>query len=420
MRRVRFLIWKELIELGQDPRLFGIVILAPIIQLFLLAYAATTDIRNVPIVVADGDRSTQSRELVARFNASPTFTIADIVNSPDDVDDDLERGKAWIALVIPPGYGAALASGRSQTVQIVADGSDANSAGVSLSYATNLIASYGQELAARSAASAATAAFGTAGGSSVGGAGQTDQGGGSNQAGSVSLTAVPGQGAVSPGSTGQSGGAMQPVVRVWFNPRLESRDFMIPGIVAILLLVVTTNLSSMAVVREKELGTLEQLNVTPLTRTELIVGKLLPYGLVGLIDVFLVLAVAILWFDVPMRGSYVLLIASTLVYLVTTLGLGLLVSTISQTQQQAMMTATFFFLMPMLLLSGFVFPIENMPAIIQPFTYLIPLRYFLVMLRSIFLKGVGLEVLWPQALALAGWGLLILLLAIARSTKRSA
>jgi len=153
---------------------------------------------------------------------------------------------------------------------------------------------------------------------------------------------------------------------------------------------------------------------------ELIVGKLLPYGMVGLIDVVLVLSVAIFWFHVPMRGSYVLLFGLTLVYLLTTLGLGLFVSTISSTQQQAMTTSTFFFLLPMVLLSGFVFPIENMPAAIQPLTYLIPLRYFLVILRSIFLKGVGLETLWPQALALAGWGVGILLLAIARSTKRSA
>jgi ABC-2 type transport system permease protein len=173
-------------------------------------------------------------------------------------------------------------------------------------------------------------------------------------------------------------------------------------------------------VREKELGTLEQLNVTPLTRTELVIGKLLPYGLVGLVDVVLVLVVAIGWFDVPMRGSYVLLFAMTLIYLVSTLGLGLFVSTISATQQQAMMTTTFFFLMPMMLLSGFVFPIENMPEPVQPFTYLIPLRYFLVILRSIFMKGIGLEVFWPQALALAGWGVAILLLAISRSSKRSA
>ena len=376
MRRIRFLIWKELIELGQDPRLFGIVIMAPIIQLFMLAYAASTDVRNVPIVVADADRSAASRELVNRFDASPIFTVTHVFSSPDEIDTALESGDAWMALVVPRGYGSALASGQSQAVQIVADGSDANSAGVSMSYATNLIAGYGQEIAAR-----------------------------------AGLAAGRGE---SPGAS------IQPVVRVWFNPRLESRDFMIPGIVALLLLVVTTNLSSMGIVREKELGTLEQLNVTPLTRTELVIGKLLPYGLVGLIDVVLVLSVAIFWFDVPMRGSYVLLFVLTLVYLVTTLGLGLFVSTVSATQQQAMMTSTFFFLMPMMLLSGFVFPIENMPAAIQPITYLIPLRYFLVILRSIFLKGVGLETLWPQVLALAGWGAGILLLAIARSSKRSA
>jgi ABC-2 type transport system permease protein len=209
-------------------------------------------------------------------------------------------------------------------------------------------------------------------------------------------------------------------VRVWFNPRLESRDFMIPGVLALLLLVITTNLSAMGIVREKELGTLEQLNVTPLRRWELILGKLLPYGLVGMLDVFLVLGVAVLWFQIPLRGSVWLLLALTLLYLLSTLGLGLFVSTISSTQQQAMMTTVFFFLTPMIYLSGFVFPIENMPAAIQPITYLIPLRYFLVILRSIFLKGVGMETLWPQALALAAWGVAILALAIARSTKRTA
>ena len=373
MRRIRFLIWKELIELRQDPRLFGIVILAPILQLFLLAYAATTDVKNVPIVVVDADRSSASRELTARFDASPSFTVTQVLASPDEVNPVLERGGAWMAIVVPRGYGAVLASGQPQAVQILADGSDANSAGVSLSYASNLIAGYSQERASAVAMAA----------------GRAD-------------APVPG---------------IQPVVRVWFNPRLESRDFMIPGIVALLLLVITTNLSSMAIVREKELGTLEQLNVTPLSRSELIVGKLLPYALVGLVDVVLVLSVAILWFHIPMRGSYLLLGGTTLIYLITTLGLGLFVSTVSSTQQQAMMTATFFFLIPMMLLSGFVFPIENMPAPVQPFTLLIPLRYFLVILRSIFLKGVGLDVLWPQVAALAGWGVAILMLAIARSSK---
>jgi ABC-2 type transport system permease protein len=209
-------------------------------------------------------------------------------------------------------------------------------------------------------------------------------------------------------------------IRVWFNPDLESRDFMIPGIVALLLLVITTNLSAMAIVREKELGTLEQLNVTPLARWELIVGKLLPYAVIGMIDVVLVLIVAILWFEVPMRGSFVLLFVMSGVYLLSTLGLGLFVSTISATQQQAMMTTTFFFLTPMIYLSGFIFPIENMPEWIQPLTFLIPLRYFLIILRGIFLKGVGLEAFWPSALALLCWGLAMVALATLRSTKRLA
>jgi ABC-2 type transport system permease protein len=209
-------------------------------------------------------------------------------------------------------------------------------------------------------------------------------------------------------------------IRVWFNPSLESHVFMIPGILALVLLVVTTNLSSMAIVREKELGTLEQLNVTPLARWELIVGKLVPYAILGMADALLVVAVAVGWFEVPLRGSPALLLAMCLVYVLTTRGLGVLVSTISRTQQQAMMTSSFFFLLPMVFFSGFIFPIENMPTVIQPFTYLIPLRYFLVILRGIFLKGIGLEVFWPEALALLAWGLTILTLATLRSTKRLA
>jgi drug efflux transport system permease protein len=377
MRRAQVLIWKELIELRRDPRLFGIVILAPILQLFMLAYAATTDVRNVPVVVADTDRSAASRELIARFEASPTFTLAAVVTGANEVDRYLERGDAWLAVAIPAGYGETVASRGPAAVQIIADGSDSNSAGLSLGYAMNLIAGYAQELSARRAME-------------------------------------PG-GAAAPARVG----SLEPRVRVWFNPQLQSRDFMIPGIVALLLLIITTNLSAMAIVREREVGTLEQLNVTPLRRSELIIGKLVPYGLVGLVDVVLVLAVAVFWFQVPLRGSVVLLFGMTFVYLLSTLGLGLFVSTISSTQQQAMMTAVFFFLLPMVLLSGFVFPIENMPAVIQPVTYLIPLRYFLVILRAIFMKGVGLETWWRDALALLAWGVTILLLAIARSSKRS-
>jgi ABC-2 type transport system permease protein len=368
MRRARFVVWKELIELRQDPRLFSIVILAPIIQLFLLAYAATTDVRNVPLLVVDEDRSPASRALIRRFDASPTFSLVEVAGGITAIDRHLERGTAWLGVTIPTGFGASVVQGRPGSVQVVADGSDANSAGVALGYATSLIASFSQELQAGSGAA----------------------------------------------------GGIEPRIRVWFNPTLESRYFMIPGVVALLLLVVTTNLSSMGIVREKEVGTLEQLNVTPLRRWELIVGKLLPHALVGLIDVVLVLAVAVFWFEVPLRGSPWLLLALTFVYLLSTLGLGLFVSTVSSTQQQAMMTTTFFFLMPMVLLSGFVFPIENMPDWIQPVTYLLPLRYFLVILRSLFLKGVGLETFWPEAAALTACGVVLLGLAILRSRKRMA
>ncbi len=208
-------------------------------------------------------------------------------------------------------------------------------------------------------------------------------------------------------------------VRVWFNPQLESRNFMVPGVIALLLLLVTANLSSMAIVRERELGTLEQLNVTPLGRWELILGKLLPYAVVGFIDVLLVLAVAVYWFAVPLRGSVWLLLGASMVYLLCTFGLGLFVSTISSTQQQAMLTSTFFFLVPMVYLSGFIFPIENMPRLIQAITTLVPLRYFLVIVRGIFLKGIGFDLLWPQFAALGTWGVVVLSLAAYRSQKRA-
>jgi len=370
MRRVLHVMRKELIELRSDPRLFGIVIMAPLVQLTLLSYAATTDVRDVPLLVVDADRSTESRDLLSRFEASDHFVIVGEAGSARDIDGWLDSGEAWMAVSIPADYGARVRSGRTVLVQVVADGTDANSTTVALGYARALVGRYNEDLLAARAPS------------------------------------------------GRATPLVDAEVRIWFNPELESRHFMVPGIVALLLLVVTTNLSAMAIVRERELGTLEQLNVTPIARWELIVGKLLPYGLIGLLDVILVLLVAIYWFEVPMRGSLALLFAMSVVYLSCTLGLGLFVSTISHTQQQAMMTTTFFFLMPMIYLSGFVFPIENMPAWIQPLTYLIPLRYFLVIVRGLFLKGVGLETLWPDALALTAWGVGILVLATLRSTKR--
>lgn len=371
MHRLIVLIRKELQELLQNRRLLPVLIIPPVVQLFVLGHATSTDVINVPMIVADGDRSASSRDLIARFDASAYFNVTGTVDTVAQVDPALSRGLVPMALSIPQGYGEDIESGRGATVQLLADGSDATFATAAVSYATSLVAEYAVEL--------------------------------QRLRGSPSVLRA----------------GIEPRVRVWFNPQLESRFFMVPGVLALLLLVVTANLSSMAIVRERELGTLEQLSVTPLGRWELIAGKLLPYALIGMLDALLVIAVAIGWFQVPMRGSVPLLLGFTLLYLTCTLGLGLFVSTISQTQQQAMMTTVFFFLMPMIFLSGFIFPIENMPAVVQPVTYLIPLRYYLVVVRGIFLKGVGLDVLWPQAVGLVAWAVLVLALAIVRLNKRS-
>ena len=373
MSRILTLMWKEFIELRQNPRLFGLIIVAPIVQLTMLGYAATTDVKDVPIVIVDGDRSPMSRQLVERFSASPRFRIVAEEFATRDVDRHLQHGDAWLAIVIPAGLQTAVEREESldqRQIQVLADGTDANSSGVALAYANGLIGEFAAAI-------------------------QTER-----------------------SSKGPSGG-IDGRVRVWFNPELVSKDFMVPGVLALLLLVITANLSSMAIVRERELGTLEQLNVTPLGRWELILGKLLPYALVGFVDVLLVVSVAVFWFEVPLRGSGWTLLGGCAVYLICTLGLGLFVSTISATQQQAMMTATFFFLVPMVYLSGFIFPIENMPQVIQWVTTIIPLRYFLVIVRGVFLKGIGLDVLWPQFAALGAWGVTVLGLAAMRSRKRA-
>ena len=367
--RLRTLVWKEFLELRRSPQLLRLVLVAPVVQLVLLGYAATTDVRNVPFAVVDADRSAASRRLVEHFAASPYFDIV-----VDDVDmarvaPRLASGDVWMAVVVPAGFGRTLerptATRGGPVVQVVADGTDSNSSGVALAYVQGLVAEFNQRRM--------------------------------------------GEGGVAGGLDGR--------VRVWFNPELESRNFMVPGVLALLLMIVTTTLTSMAIVREREHGTLDQLYVTPIGRWELVLGKLLPYALIGIIDVLLVVAVSVHWFEVPLRGSVPLLLAASVVYLLCTLGLGLFVSTISSTQQQAMMTATFFFLVPMIYLSGFVFPIENMPTVVQWVTTIIPLRYFLVIVRGIFLKGVGFEVLWPQFAAIGAWGVAVLALAAVRSRR---
>ncbi|MCC7185423.1 MAG: ABC transporter permease, partial [Acidobacteria bacterium] len=256
-RRIWTLVWKEFLELRQDPRLAGVVIVAPILQLTMLGYAATTDVHDVPMVVVDGDRSTSSRALLERFAGSRYFKVVDEYFAPREAGEALESGHAWLAVIIPPGFGdSLLGSGpaSSRTVQILADGTDANSSGQALAYAGGLISEF-----------------------------------------NGALVEVAAGGGTRPG--------IQADTRVWYNPELLSKDFMVPGVLALLLLLITTNLSSMAIVREREVGTLEQLNVTPLGRWELILGKLLPYGVIGVIDVVLVVSVAVFWFEVPLLGS---------------------------------------------------------------------------------------------------------------------
>ena len=331
MRRMLFMMWKEVLELRQDPRIFAVIFVAPIVQLTILGYAATTDVTNIPIVIVDGDRSPASQALISRFDGAGIFQLVDVSSRSSDIEGHLERGSAWMALSVPPGYGQQIAAGHPVALQVVADGSDASSTNVALGYTRTWWPATRRELMSA----------------------RMEAGGLNSRAGGI-----------------------DPRVRIWFNPAIESRYFMLPGIFALLLLVITTNLSSMAIVREKETGTLEQLNVTPLGRVQLIFGKLIPYGVIGLIDALIVLAVIVFWFEVPLRGSFWLLIATSIIYLMTTLGLGLFVSTISDTQQQAMMTSTFFFMTPMMYLSGFVFPIENMPAVSSAADVSHSLRYF--------------------------------------------
>ncbi len=369
MKTIYHIIIKEFIQFKRDRRMMILSFMAPVIQLMLLGYAATTDIANIPILVYDQDRTSVSRAFVDQFSQSGYFDVVRTVNSPGEIDPEIEDGRVWLALVIPSDFTQNLLSLRPASVQLLTDGSDANSANISIGYASQIIATYSRGIVADV------------------------------------RQRVP-QASLPP--------TVDPVIRVWYNPELKSRNFMVPGVLAMVLMIITMTLTSLGVVREKEIGTLEQLLVTPIKPYQLIVGKLLPFVMIGAVDVGLVLLVSRFWFGVPLRGSVALLLGLSGLFVLTTLGLGLFVSTISRTQQQAMMTAQFFFFMPFIYLSGFAFPIENMPKVIQYVTYLIPLRYFIVIIRGVFLKGVGIAELWHQALALWILGGLILTLSILR------
>ncbi|MCZ6775565.1 MAG: ABC transporter permease [Ignavibacteria bacterium] len=363
---------KEFFQIRQDKRMLAVSMVAPFLQVLLIGYAATTDIKNTDIVVCDLDKTSVSREFVSEFTNSGYFVQKYVVHSYKEVGKHIEQGKARMALVIPVSFGDDILARRTAQVQLILDGADANSASVLLSYGNQIATQYSQAMLAE-----------------------------------VILT-----------GDLVATGRILPEPRVWFNPDLLSQNFMVPGVVALVLMIITMTLTALGIVKEKELGTLEQLMVTPIKPFELIIGKLIPFIIIGFIDVIIVLAIAYFWFGVPLRGSLMLLFALSGLFILTTLGLGLFVSTIATSQQQAMLIAQFFFFMPFMFLSGFALPIRNMPELIQYVTYLIPLRYFLEIVRGLFLKGSGLSELWPQAIALLVFGVAILTMSVLRFHKK--
>lgn len=369
--RVRHMLVKEFIHTFRDPRMRGIVFVMPIIQTLVFGYAVTTDVRRIRTAAYDADRSVASRELVERFARSGYFSIEEEVTAERRIAELMDRGEVQAVLRIEPGFGARLRAGRPQELQILVDGTDSNTAGIVLSYASRIAGRLSKDILVE----------------------QAGRAGGVEQPGWVDLQS-----------------------RAWFNENLESRDFYVPGVIAIVVMLITLMLTIMAVVREREIGTMEQIIVTPMTSFEFILGKTVPFAVIALVDVALVAAIGVLWFGVPIRGSLWLLFLGAAAFLLSTLGIGLLISTISTTQQQAMM-GTFFFYLPAVLLSGFMFPIANMPVLVQWLTLANPLRYFLVIIRGVFLKGIGLDVLWPQFAVLAVMGVAVLALSTSRFKK---
>lgn len=373
MNVVKYFLHKEFSQLRRDKKMLPIVFIAPVVQLLLLGYAANLDVEMIPMAVIDHDVSHESRQLTEDFIQSGYFDLTAQVRAPRMIDEMIDRGDIVIALVIPTGFQRDLKRGESVAIQAVVDGADANTATIAMNYADIIVQKYSAALTLSSL--------------------QT----------------------VSPGELNMP---IEVKPRVWYNPELKSRNFMVPGILALLLMLMTMLLTSLAIVKEKEQGTLEHLNVTPIKPIQLILGKLIPFSLIGMLDVLLVLGASKLLFNLVPNGSIFLLIFLSAIFLLTTLGLGLMVSTVSRTQQQAMMSAVFFVMLPMIFLSGFAFPIENMPKIIQYVTYALPLRYYFVIIRGIFLKGAGLAVLWDEALMLLLFGILVLGFSILRFKKQ--
>ncbi|MBA4418771.1 MAG: ABC transporter permease [Syntrophus sp. (in: bacteria)] len=365
--RIRHLIIKEFIQAFRDNRTVFLLFVTPLIQLFLFGYVATFDVNSISTAFYDLDRSYESRELARRLESSGYFAIKYRPESQQEIQDLVDRGHVLCAIQINRGFAKDLKRGTPTQIQVIVDGTDSNTAMIAMGYVNTVIAGYGKERM--------------------------------NSLIRAKLSKIEFR------------------TRVWYNPDLKSRNYMVPGVIAVIIMLTCLLVTSMSVVRERELGTMEQIMVTPIRPIELMLGKTIPSAIIGFFDMSLVTVVGVFWFDVPIKGAFLFLFLCTAVYLLPILGIGLFISTISKTQQQAIM-ATFFFFQPSILLSGFATPIENMPDIFQYVTYLNPLRYFLVIVRGIFLKGVGINVLWPEVLALFVLGVTILILSALRFKKR--
>ena len=373
LARLKQMLIKEFIQVFRDKRTRFVLFAPPIIQMLIFGYAATFEIYHVPTVVLDLDHSQESRELVSRFTSSPYFDVQRQLTDSHQIGDLIDRGDATVALQINPGFAQNLRKGQTAPLQVIVDATNSNTALIASGYINQIALGFAKDY-------------------------QQDR---INRISPQMIEKMP---------------SVQLEQRPWYNPDLKSRWFFIPGIVGSLTLVLVVNLTAFAVVREREIGTLEQIMVTPIRPAEFILGKTLPFFLIGLFDVSLIATVGTLWFQVPFRGQIVVLFAGAILFLLCMLGVGLLISTVSATQQQAMVTS-FFFIMPAITFSGFGFPISTMPQWLQYLTYLSPLRYFLIVLRGTYLKGVGLNILWPQMLAMAGLGSGLLLIAVLRFHK---
>ena len=370
--RLKAMLIKEFIQVFRDPRMRIVLFVIPILQTVIFSYAVNMDVKNIPTSVLDRDNSSESRDLTAMMASSGYFTITKRIGADADMRRLLDRGDVRVVLNIEHGFSERLLRGDTTQLQVLLDGSDSNTAGIIMGYLARMALAYNTRLQSDYAARH----FG------------------------------------SPPHIGQ----VQLVTRAWFNENLASPPFYVPAVITNILFIITMLLSSLAIVREKEIGTIEQVIVTPIRKREFILGKTLPFVLIGYIDVALISIVGTLVFDVPVRGSLWLLFLATTLFLMSSLGIGLLISTVSQTQQQAMMTA-FFIIFPAMLLSGFAFPIENMPVAVQWLTLLNPLRFYMVIIRGLFLKGVEFGILWPQLAALMGIGVAVLLVAVSRFRK---